>query len=151
MGLQLKGGYVMFKKNGSKENFYEYLTSSNKKMDIFNKRVTSIVKQIMIENESISKHAKNIINLNNCLIEENRVLLEENTELKRVLNGLNDMIYVTCPHCNSDQNIVTSKDNEGSTVITKLITRGDCITTCHVCGKSYKIYNGKIKIETTKE
>lgn len=141
----------MFNKNGSRENSYEYLTSSNKKLDDFNKRASAIVNQIMTENTSISKHAKNIIELNNLLIEENRVLLAENTELKRILNGLNDMVYVTCPHCHSDQNIITSKDNEGDTIISKLITKGDCITTCRICGETYKVYNGSIQIETSKE
>lgn len=141
----------MFNKNGSKENSYEYLTSSNKKLDDFNKRASAIVNQIMTENTSISKHAKNIIELNNLLIEENRVLLAENTELKRILNGVNDMIYVTCPHCHSDQNIITSKHNEGDTIISKLITVGECVTTCRICGETYKVYNGAIKIETSKE
>lgn len=141
----------MFNENGSKENSYEYLTSSNKKLDDFNKRASAIVNQIMTENTSISKHAKNIIELNNLLIEENRVLLAENTELKRILSGVTNMIYVTCPHCHSDQNIITSKHNEGDTIISKLITVGECVTTCRICGETYKVYNGAIKIETSKE
>lgn len=133
-----------------RENSYECLASSSERLTIFNEKTSNILSEMMRENKSIIEHANNIIKMNDELMEENKKLVSENVELKEILKKVSNMIYVTCPECTIDKDIIFGETDNGESIMYKLITKGECTTTCIMCGARYKVYNGRYKIETSK-
>lgn len=132
------------------EKTYGYLDSSYKKINNFSKKTSVILSQMVHENEEIMIHAKNIMEMNDKLIDENNKLISENTELREILNGVNNLIYVTCPYCKTDKNVVSGTDVNDDNILKTLILGKECYATCDMCGNIYKVFNGRKKIESSK-
>ena len=54
------------------------------------------------------------------------------------------MIYVECPYCGEDINILFGEE------ISNLIRKGKSDCKCDYCKKTFEIYQGKEKYETSK-